>query len=368
MFWRNREAAVTEPWQYAGRVEGPEIQELFDDPYDKEDFIEVRQGHEEVSAGDWLVSSKFAECSAQILINQVDGSTLFKHVGPTHLDVFNGSDTGLYSGVVYQDFLDNAAQTNATVLAVNIRGSLGKHTLAKSQAHPDVRITQLPEITLDTGDQHTWSVALNPTTSELFIKRRDGDQQVYDKFQLPSVYPEDQAPSREALVARIERRRLMQRSLDHLGRVALSSPEYRRLDETHTNIFDSGLLHEITESRVSRLGMEWTDSFSKKAHYAETPDDFHPGLRALDMLVDLTALVRDNGHPEFTRVHAMSYRILDVMLELDGNEDAPARARAKDALLSHLDAHIAALPPTAPGSTEELIVEGTRQIRDMIDD
>lgn len=357
-------------WHYAGLVPTAEAEALFDDPYGKEGFKELSQGHEEVSAGDWLVSSRFAQCSARILINQIDGSVLMKHVGPKSHEAVFGGDSGLTPQDEYVDFFEHARQTGATILACNVAGGRSSHKLTEDHGSrfEDIAVVELPEIRVESGREHTWSIAFNPTSSEAIVKLRDQQGEVqYEKYQLPKAGSEENADSRERLVQRVERRRVLNRCLEHLGSIPLSSMDFQNIDETREGIMASGdMLLELEDVQLRRVEYKWTRSFVKRAEIAKDVEQLAPAMQALEIFMDASQAARKEGLSRYHRVHQLSHLVLAAVTQLE-TVGPRATAMGKPVLLNYLDSEIKSLPRRLKDADAQQLITSIKQLRSMCD-
>jgi hypothetical protein len=112
MSHHGHEGAPTDTWHYLGPA-SHEAEALFDDANPSVTII--AQGHELIVAEGWATSKEFVECGGIIFINEVDGATLVKHVGPTSKDLQFRTIEGLQAQEAYTDFAGHALVTSAAV-------------------------------------------------------------------------------------------------------------------------------------------------------------------------------------------------------------------------------------------------------------
>ncbi len=191
-------AATTNPdfsWTDLGTSK--EISQLSEYPQVNETFIVVDQGGEGVSTSNFLFSSGFEDCSAQVVINVNDGSMLLKHIGPKSGSP--ESSEGFVPQSLYKYFLNHAAASNATVLSLTIKGSRSNHTLYKYRPRfvreeipseeVKTKITELEEIRVDTGEDRRWAIAVDPQKSIAIVISEDRfDNKSFHRFQLPQYH------------------------------------------------------------------------------------------------------------------------------------------------------------------------------------
>lgn len=279
-------------WEYIGEV--PDRAHLFEDPYGKQGFTYVHQGQEEISAGNFLHSSGFQQCSARVLLNMTDSSVLLKHVGPKN---FMEEGEGMLPQDPYRYFLENAARDEARVLSLDVFGTLSRHRVRQPSeltiAEP--KIITLPEIHVDTGTDYNWSLIISPKDSTVIIGIFDKDLgHRYLEYRLPYSYDIAQSDLREAIVLKVDKKRKLDRAVAHLGRIPLSSPEFIRLEETISDI-DNGddLIGELREWQLSQAGSEWSRTFARHIEIVEADptqaEDLsqEATITALDVLLDL---------------------------------------------------------------------------------
>jgi hypothetical protein len=347
------ETLAPEMWHGLGTLPESEAAHLFVGPWGKEGFKEVMQGGEEVAAGGWLVSSGFLKCSARILINSVDGSSLMKHIGPDSTEIVFGGVSGLSPQEAYGDFIDHARQAGAQVWAVSFLGDLSTHRIVYPSSRKDYasETMELPDIKLPSGLTYGWAVAFNSYTSEAIARVRDESGAfTYLKFQLPRSQNTDRE-SASSLVRKVDRRRLLTKSLRHLGMLPLSSPEFHKIDETREGIFGSGtLLTEVDKEELHTIERTWIASFTTKAEFAEDQSELLPAMQALEMLMEVYEAVDTTEHPGAQRALRMANLVFTVMMDLRGKSPA-VLSLGGQLLLEQLDSLLNA---TLPGLSNEL--------------
>lgn len=300
----------------------------------------VAQGYEAISAGDWLVTARLRECTTKILVNQLDGSTLMKRIGPRSTGALAGDGKGKQPQEEYADFFDHARQLGASVWEVDISGEDSTHRINPDKAtvvHAGVEIIQLPEITAAPSSSYTWDIAYDPKTSTGFIRTFDPNSEPqYQVIRLPRTNLGFDATSAESLAQKGTQRKLFGEALEALSYA--SNPE--SIERARAIVLGTETPSNLTTLDLHGLAIAWRSNFVGSVENAD-PEEIHARVRALKVLMDVDARLESEAAQldlVIKRASLISGTV-DDLLATRG-----LAARGGRALLEYLDSEINSLP------------------------